>query len=181
VAAVGAEQNVGKLHTICEDLGKREVEAWLQEHQKADAAIKQKVRDADKFFEDLRARFADPSGKQVPHGLQPSDKCEHGMYVPEFYCYDCRDGRENEPAYRADVYGPVLHKALARARRVLCVTSDGREYFKNLQQDCIVEICRASKKPGKEMNAKLAYKNRQGNVASEFLKQRIEENYHPPH
>jgi len=51
VAAVGAEQNVGKLHTICEDLGKREVEAWLQEHQKADAAIKQKVRDADKFFE----------------------------------------------------------------------------------------------------------------------------------
>ena len=174
LAAVGSEQNIGVIHRKAEGVARKEVEAWLQEHRNSQAAVEQKIRNADQFFEDLRARFADPSGKQVPHGLRPEDKCSHGVYVAEFYCGICRDGRENEPEFRADVYGPVLRKALAKARPVLCVTSEGRKDFEDLQQNAIIEVWRAWKRRGNEMTAGLAYKIAR-DVASEFLKQRIEE------
>ena len=174
LAAVGTEQNAGKITRIVQDLVQKEVEAGLQENRKVQAAITAKVRNADQFFEDLRARFADPSGKQVPHGLRPEDKCAHGCYIPEFYCGFCRDGRENDPGYDVQAYTKPARRGLAHAVHILSLTSEGRECLDDLRQECAIEIWRAWKRRGGDMTAGLAYKIAR-DVGSAFLKQRIDE------
>jgi hypothetical protein len=161
VAAVGDEQDVGRVCTICENLGRREVASWLEENRKTEAAILQKVRKADEFYRNMLSPFIDhevpaPDAPPTAEGI-----CEHS----------CGE-RENEPEYHPELYRSAVRRAVSRARSILPKCRESRKDCQDLQQDCEIEIWRVSKR--KEISAKLAYKIAK-DMTSNFLKEKIEE------
>ena len=182
VAAVGTEQNPGRINTICEDLGKREVSAWLEEHRKSEAAIQQSVRKADEFYRGKLAPFIKPD-KAAPCALHPKEKCPHGVYIPEWsnraqrasaYCGLCRESKDIPPGYDAETYRAAIKKGLAHAEYTLNRTSEGREQIEDLRQICDFEIWKATLHYGKDMDATKARKVAR-NVGQQFLKDFIED------
>jgi DNA-directed RNA polymerase specialized sigma24 family protein len=171
VATVGGEQNIGVIHRKAEDLARREVEAWLQENRAAQVPIEERARDAASYYQRLLAPFLDVSGKYVPHGLKPEDKCEHGHYLGNWCCGLCRDGKEHEPEFRVDAYAAEIGKAIYRAKPILKFQD-----FQELQQECLVEIWKATKSYGPKMNEKVAY-TIAVNTRKDFLEHWIRKKY----
>jgi hypothetical protein len=104
-------------------------------------------------------------------GIDPKAKCVHGHYLYEFYCEVCRLS-SIDPSYDSDVYRTEIGKATKAASKSLTGV-EGRKDWKDLNQIVDIEIWKASRKYGSEMNEGLAYtiaKNQSG----KFITQRIE-------
>lgn len=105
-------------------------------------------------------------------GIDPKSKCLHGHYLHEFYCDVCRLAPV-DPDYNPDVYRTEIRKALGKARRSL-YGDEGAKDFKDLQRIIDIEVWKACKKYGDQMNEKLAY-SIASSQAGKYLTERIEE------
>jgi hypothetical protein len=129
--------------------------------------------------------------------IRPDQKCVHSVYLAEHYCDVCRLA-PIDPDYNPDIYRVEISKALAQSRRVLTnnrpapslriseraadgpeadsleYETEGEKNLKEVRQIIDIEIWKASKKYGGEMNAKLAYTIAH-NQAGKFLGKLIEE------
>lgn len=126
-------------------------------------------------------------------GIDPKTKCVHGHYLHEFYCDVCRLAPV-DPDYDPDVYRIEIDKALAQAKKSLMrgatfinkkavlkadpyaviELSEGQKDYEELLRIVDIEIWKASKKYGDQMNESLAYTIAK-NQAGKYLTERIEE------
>jgi len=120
-------------------------------------------------------------------------KCSHGHYLYEEYCNVCSIKRI-DPDYDVDLYRDTINKALRNAKAALggLFRADVRDYNKNcgvgdeiklteqqknfaeIESMVDMEVWRATKKYGSEMNERRAYAVAR-NVAGKFLSDLIEE------
>lgn len=122
--------------------------------------------DLRKFAADLRKEIAESSG------IQPGQKCVHGVYLFEHYCGFCA-WEVIDLSYNPDVYRVEINKGLIHARFAL-YGLEGKKDFEDLTQIVDIEIWRATRRYGAEMNAKLAYTVAY-NQGQKYLADRIEE------
>ena len=119
----------------------------------------------------------------------PGGKCVHGHYLAEDYCQVCSLNLI-EPGYDVDLYRREITKALSNAQRALGgITrntreadrmtalqnnetidplTEGQKNFADIEMLVDLEVWKATKKYGDEMNGKLAYKIAR-NVAQQYL------------
>lgn len=102
-------------------------------------------------------------------GIRPEQKCVHGVYLFEFYCGICQL-TVVDPNYAIDVYRTEIRKALSATKARVRLGDD----FKDAVAIIDIEIWKAVKKYGNEMNAKLAYTIAE-NQARGLVVDRIEE------
>lgn len=101
-------------------------------------------------------------------------KCVHGHMYSESYCDVCRLA-PIDPDYDPDIYRTEIRKALKQAKKSL-IGDEGKKDLRDLQQIIDIELWKASKKYGDQMNESLAFtiaKNQSG----KYLTERIEEMY----
>jgi len=125
-------------------------------------------------------------------GIQPDQKCAHGVYLYRHYCEVCAWERI-DPGYNPDIYRVEISKALKHARRILSngeafvtrpsvksktlspdITHEGQKDFEDLVRLVDMEIWQATKSYGDKMTPALAYTVAK-NQAGRFLADRIEE------
>ncbi len=105
-------------------------------------------------------------------GIDPKTKCVHGHYLYEFYCDVCRLAPV-DLSYDPDVYRTEITKALGQTSKLL-YGEEGRKDFQDLKCIVDIEIWKASKQYGDQMNAKLAYTVARNQVGK-YLAERMEE------
>jgi hypothetical protein len=127
----------------------------------------------------------------IAAGVSGEAKCVHGHMYYEHYCEVCRLAPV-DPDYNPDVYRDEIIKALSKPRRVLTnnrpavelrasktggspeAETEGQKNLKELRCIIDIEIWKATKKYGDQMNARLAY-TIADNQAGKFLGELIEE------
>jgi hypothetical protein len=143
----------------------KELEAF---HQKRVLTL-----DANRAENGLRATAAAMWADVVESaGIDAKTKCVHGHYLAHDYCDVCRLAPV-DPDYNPDAYRAEITKALKTAKKSL-TGDEGRKDLRDLNQVVDIEIWKASRKYGDQMNESLAYTIAK-NQAGQYLTERIEQ------
>ena len=104
----------------------------------------------------------------VYHAERPKDKCVHGVLTHfRHYCEVCAWERI-DPKYNAETYRKEVKCALKNAKVSLSKHDDGHQVLADIQTLADIEIWKATKKYGSDMNAAIAYSVAR-NTAQKFM------------
>src|SRR5882724_10986175 len=106
------------------------------------------------FFQRDTRRFT-KAGYERYTATRPSEKCWHGVLVWQHYCEVCY-WEKIDLTYNPKLYGAEITKALSNARRSLR-GPEGDKDFADVKMLVDIEVWKATKKYGNEMNQSLAY------------------------
>jgi hypothetical protein len=148
-----------------------------QEEQKAreqaqHAAINDAAQQAySSFFQRNTRRFT-KAGFEKYTAIRPKEKCWHGVLVWQHYCEVCY-WEKIDLTYNPKLYATAITKGVGNARRSLRGPEGDKDYA-DVKMLVDIEVWKASKNYGSEMNDALAYTVAR-RTAQKYLAERIEE------
>ena len=150
-----------------------------EREQAIHAAIDSAAQQAYAFFQSQpsfdwgeRNRRFTKAGYERYTAVRPKEKCFHGVLVWQHYCEVCY-WEKIDLTYNPKFYQAEITKALSNARRSLR-GPEGDKDFADVKMLVDIEVWKATKKYGNEMNQSLAYTVAR-NTAQKFLADLIAE------